>query len=170
MNFILFILAIVFFILYIEEGKKNKKLRHFIDKYFPHNRVTSEAYKLDVDFNKPKSTKQRFSTHSVTQDDILHYQSKKIDKQYLYPRKDLEDKSNYFYGKKVVISGDFENFDDRNEMAGLLWEVGADVDTAIGKYTDILIVGNDPGYSKMEKLDGSDIEIIDETKFLELIN
>src|SRR5690554_4009156 len=90
----------------------------------------------------------------------------KISRKYLYPQKDLADTSNYFYGKKVVITGRFDNFPYRNEMAMMLWEIGADVDTAVSDRTDILIIGNNAGWSKQEKVLEMQTECIDEDIFL----
>lgn len=90
----------------------------------------------------------------------------KISRKFLYPKKEVCDSSNYFYKKKVVITGTFLNFPYRNEMAMMLWEVGADIDTAVTERTDILIIGDNAGWSKQEKVLEMQTECIDEEIFL----
>ncbi|WP_027064563.1 BRCT domain-containing protein [Maribacter sp. Hel_I_7] len=83
-------------------------------------------------------------------EDIAEFKSRKIKSNYLQPRKDLDDKTHFFYGKKVVVTGVFDDFYDRNILVKKLWEVGADVDSGVSKNTKILIIGNSPGPKKMD--------------------
>ncbi len=94
---------------------------------------------------------------------------------------DLESVTNsdtIFYDKKVVISGIFEKFPIRNDLAILLKGYGAKINGSISSKTDIFIVGKDCGEKKMQKVfelkDGDvDILIIEEKdlyKKLELID
>ena len=69
-----------------------------------------------------------------------------------------------------MITGQFSSFPFRNEMAMLLWNIGADVDRQIGKYTDFVIVGENPGWKKIELIKLNNIETIDENLFLELFS
>jgi NAD-dependent DNA ligase len=102
-------------------------------------------------------------------DDFFQLKNTKFDSKYLIPRKDLAPNGHLFYGKKVVITGGLESFPFREELAKLLWEVGADIDTAIGKYTDIAIVGNyNVGPKKMEKIIEQGIRIIREKELIEI--
>lgn len=98
--------------------------------------------------------------NAVSYERALELQERKIESKYLYPKKDVEDKSNYFYEKKVVITGIFYDYPDRNDLAKLFWEAGADIDTGIGKSTDCLIVGEDAGPSKLKKAEAQGVEII----------
>lgn len=68
-------------------------------------------------------------------------------------KKDLShaDPNNPFYDRKVVITGEFTQ--NRKCIAQLLKEMGADVDTAITKRTNFVLIGIDPGPKKLEKLD-----------------
>lgn len=68
-------------------------------------------------------------------------------------KKDLEgaDPGNPFYDKKVVITGLFAI--QREELADKLKSMGADIDTSIGVRTDFVLVGEEPGPKKMEKLE-----------------
>lgn len=67
--------------------------------------------------------------------------------------KDLShaDPSNPLYDKKVVITGAFAI--DRIELAQLLKTMGADVNCSISRKTDYVLIGTEPGSSKMKKLD-----------------
>ena len=88
---------------------------------------------------------------------------------------DLEnaDKNSPFYSKKVIITGVFYDI-DRLTIAKIAKEMGADVDTSITKRTNFVIVGAEPGPSKMEKVikynsEGCNIKTLTETDFLEII-
>lgn len=103
----------------------------------------------------------------LTNDDI-RFSIKKIDKMDLIPDFDCTNVNNYFYKKKVVFTGDLRNF-TRQEAAHLLKELGADVNTSISKNTDFVIIGNNPGPSKMEKIGILGLPIISEDDFLKML-
>lgn len=67
-------------------------------------------------------------------------------------QKDLSnaDPNNPFYNKKVVITGVFDV--DREILAKHLKSLGADIDTAISRKTNIVIIGRDAGPAKLAKL------------------
>ena len=82
-------------------------------------------------------------------------------------KKDLSeaDPCNPFYNRKVVITGEFSM--ERKDLAVKLKHMGADIDTGISKKTHFVLVGQNPGPSKMEKLeklihDGFNIRILNE--------
>ena len=68
-------------------------------------------------------------------------------------KKDLTcaDPNNPFYDRKVVITGVFNI--ERQKLANLLKEMGADIDKAVGSKTNYLIIGEEPGPSKLKKFD-----------------
>lgn len=68
-------------------------------------------------------------------------------------KKDLSqaDPNNPFYDRKVVITGDFSQ--ERKQLGISLKRMGADVNTAISKKTNYVLIGTNPGPSKMEQLD-----------------
>ena len=97
----------------------------------------------------------------------------KITGDLLRPNLDVEDKDNPFYSKKVVLTGILDNL-PREEAAKILKSKGADIDTGVTKRTKYVIVGKGAGPSKLKKVDdfnskGSDIEILNEATFLEMI-
>ena len=71
--------------------------------------------------------------------------------------------NNPFYDKKVVITGIFQY--DRNYIAEILKKNGADINTSISRKTNMVLVGDEPGPKKIEKiqellLEGYDIKLI----------
>lgn len=164
---IIIVLAIVIVYLYNLNDQKIKT----IEKLNSEINYLRKKYTDKYDDFTPIITEHKKKTGKETgysQEDIMSFSLKKIDREYLYPKKDLEDKTHFFYDKKVVITGDFNHFQDRNEMARLLWEVGADVDTGIGKNTQVLVVGDNPGPSKMMTAEDMNLEIVTENEFFKL--
>lgn len=83
-------------------------------------------------------------------------------------------KDSFFYNKKVVFTGILSKI-SRKEAASKIKLMGADIDTSISKNTNFIILGDKPGPVKMKKVrnlisSGISIEIIDENKFLDIIN
>lgn len=68
-------------------------------------------------------------------------------------KKDLScaDPNNPFYDRKVVITGVFNI--DRQELAKILKGMGADIDTGVSCRTNYLLIGEEPGPSKLRKFD-----------------
>lgn len=93
----------------------------------------------------------------------------------LFPEFDtVTNKNNPFYKKKVVISGLYDRWPDRNDLAALLKELGADLDISVGKYTNILCVGRGCGPVKLKKMQelidaGKDAQILRENEIIRLI-
>jgi len=71
-------------------------------------------------------------------------------------------------GKNFVITGTLETM-KRDEAKQRLLELGAKVSGSVSKKTDYVIAGSDPG-SKAEKARRLEVEILDESTFLTLIN
>jgi DNA polymerase-3 subunit epsilon len=87
----------------------------------------------------------------------------------------VENKNNHFYDKKVVISGVFDQYPVREELALLLKNYGADINTSISRKTNIFIVGMDYGSSKMKKVielkeEGYDIEILEHLQLYDILD
>ena len=68
-------------------------------------------------------------------------------------KKDLScaDPNNPFYDRKVVITGVFNI--ERQELAKILKAMGADIDTGVSNKTNYLLIGEEPGPSKLRKFD-----------------
>ncbi len=82
-----------------------------------------------------------------------------------YPNIRVE--SNFFTGKKIVLTGALDNF-SRGDLTKKLQDLGADVVSSVSKNTDLVIAGNDAG-SKLAKAQSLNIDIINEEKLLELL-
>jgi DNA polymerase-3 subunit epsilon len=138
---------------------------NFIEKGINLKDYKKSISDIQINSEKPQRTKNNH--------DFESFSDKKISSETLIQNLDVEDTDNYFYNKKVVITGSF--LMERQEIAELLQSKGADVNTSISKKTNIVIVGENPGPSKMEKIEtlqeqGFDIEIMDEDEFLSKID
>lgn len=105
--------------------------------------------------------------HVPIKNDAL-YSEKKIEKIDLVPDFEHADSDSFFFRKKVVFTGDLVNF-TRAEAAHRIKLLGADVNTAISKKTDFVIIGRNPGPSKMEKIKTLQIRMITEDDFLKML-
>ena len=88
---------------------------------------------------------------------------------------EIENKDTIFFQKKVVITGTFCNYPDRDELGSILKSFGADMNTTISGKTDIVIVGEGAGPSKLRKIQelkdkGKDIRMIYEKELCEIMN
>ena len=116
--------------------------------------------------NSPERTKRKES--SFGWEVLAQYSTKVFDSDLKVPNLDIEDKSHLFYGKKIVITGVFENFGRRQVMAKMIKDVGGDNNTTISKKTDYVVVGEKAGPSKMKKIKEYNIKTINEDEFLNL--
>ncbi len=98
-----------------------------------------------------------------------------IEKRLLFPEfETVTNKDNPFFQKKVVISGTFDYWPDRNDLAIKMQSLGADIDRGVGKYTQILCAGHGCGPSKKQQMqdliaNGKDAKILNEQQIIELL-
>lgn len=83
-------------------------------------------------------------------------------------------KNNPFFGKKIVITGVFNSF-SREGLSDILISYGAFRINRISSKTDMLIMGMDPGPSKLDKVvemqnEGANISIINESSLLKMLD
>lgn len=98
------------------------------------------------------------------------FASKKINSSLIYPTEKPKYENHYFYSKKVVITGEFNAFPkQRNKLAQILFDCGADINTSISKNTDLVLVGTGAGPKKMEKINALSIAVMNEEELLALI-
>lgn len=111
-------------------------------------------------------------------DDVFgQLRAKKIDRDILDPLDD-EQISNWntpFFHARTVITGVFGRYPNRNDLARMLRELGADINTAISKKTDIVVIGDGAGPAKIKKIQdlrdqGYDIRIIYEPELIEILS
>ena len=74
------------------------------------------------------------------------------------------DESNYFFNKRVVLTGTLEKY-GRKEATELLENLGAHVSSSVSKVTDIVIAGEEAG-SKLDKANKLGIQVMTEDEFL----
>lgn len=111
-----------------------------------------------------------------------HTVSRAIDIKAIQPDSVDIDEDNFFYGKHVVFTGKLERMSRKNAMQ-IIVNLGGILDNSVAKTTNYLILGNNDynailkgekssKHKKAEKLkmDGQDIEIIDELTFYDLLN
>lgn len=103
--------------------------------------------------------------------------STKITGELLKPLNSAEvlNKKTPFYNKKVVVSGTYSKWPDRKDLAQILKDHGADIDSKIGPNTDFLCAGKGVGPKKIKDMknkinEGRGGQIIEEDKILEFLN
>ena len=114
----------------------------------------------------PKS-REVINTQNLNKNDLIKLQGRKIDGKFKV-KKEVVDKSHIFFDKKVVITGEFPSFNNRNELAEMLQNVGADVNSTISSKTDYVIVGQKAGPKKLELIKKYQIKTINEHEFIKL--
>tara|TARA_R110002124_G_scaffold148927_2_gene314582 strand:+ start:2852 stop:3550 length:699 start_codon:yes stop_codon:yes gene_type:complete len=97
-----------------------------------------------------------------------YFESKVIDSELKTPNFDIEDKSHLFYRKSVVITGTFEKYPKRDKMAELIKSVGGNNNGSISRKTDFVIVGDNAGPKKLEKIEEYGIKVFNECEFIDL--
>lgn len=114
----------------------------------------------------PKS-REVLDINNLGKTDIIKLLDNKIEGKFK-EKINVEDKSHLFYNKKVVITGEFPSFENRNIIAEMLQNVGADVNGSISQKTDFVIVGQKAGPKKMELIEKYGIKTFSEHDFIKL--
>lgn len=83
-------------------------------------------------------------------------------------------KDTIFYGAKVVITGVFEHYPDRDELAAALQELGAKVNGSLSRKTTHLVLGKEGGPKKIEKYrelrdEGYKIRVVKEVELINIL-
>lgn len=82
----------------------------------------------------------------------INFEHKRIDNHlFIKDLNNVKDKDNPFFDRRVVITGDFEIH--RKELAKKLKSMGADINSSISKQTNFVIIGKNPGPSKMNTIE-----------------
>lgn len=74
------------------------------------------------------------------------------------------DESNYFFNKRIVLTGTLEKY-GRKEATELLENLGAHVSGSVSKLTDIVVAGSEAG-SKLDKANKLGIQVMNEDEFI----
>ncbi|MBQ3048073.1 MAG: NAD-dependent DNA ligase LigA [Clostridia bacterium] len=77
------------------------------------------------------------------------------------------DENNFFYNKKVVLTGTLDNY-KRNDASKIIEDLGGIIVGSVSKNTDVVLAGSDAG-SKLQKAQSLNIKVISEQEFVELI-
>ena len=77
------------------------------------------------------------------------------------------DENNFFFNKKVVLTGTLENY-GRKEATEILENLGAHVSSSVSKVTDIVIYGSEAG-SKLDKAIRFKVRTMDEEEFMKML-
>lgn len=125
------------------------------------------SFVLDENF-QPTIKKEK----TTVRKDIFreNFDNKKIDSLLVTPSATPKYENHYFYSKKVVITGEFDAFPkQRNKLAQILFDCGADINTAISKKTDLVLIGTGAGPKKLEQITTLNIMTMQEAELIELI-
>lgn len=77
------------------------------------------------------------------------------------------DETNFFFGKKFVLTGSLENF-TRSEAGQIIENNGGQTSSSVSKNTDYVLYGQEAG-SKLDKARALNIPLIDENTFMEKV-
>ena len=167
-------------------------------KELSHHRLTDMSNYLEISRNEHRSKsdclctkelydciKEKMKNDGLKIDDIFakrNYSSKNIDIHAIKPDNIEIDEDNFFYNKHCVFTGKLEKMIRKDAMQ-LVVNVGGILDNSVTKKTNYLILGNNDYCSSIKdgksskhkkaekyKLEGQDIEIIDEDTFYNLFN
>ncbi len=118
---------------------------------------------------KTKNQGNRKKRPNLEAEDIVYFKSNKIHPFFKKKNEGLLEEGHSLQNSKIVITGNFEHFSNRNELASWLWEVGVKIDTGVSPKTDFLLVGSlTPGGSKIEKAQKLRTKILSEADVLSL--
>lgn len=78
------------------------------------------------------------------------------------------DTSNFFYGKKFVLTGTLEHY-KRDDASKIIEENGGSVSSSVSKNTDYVLYGLEAG-SKLDKAQALGVKLMTEEEFISLIN
>ncbi|MBL4909296.1 MAG: hypothetical protein JKX78_04600 [Alteromonadaceae bacterium] len=82
----------------------------------------------------------------------------------------LENPSIDWESENIVLSGKFENYDTRDELAEELIDYGSNVQSSISKKTTLLITGSKVGASKLKKATDLNIRVITESELMQFMD
>ena len=104
------------------------------------------------------------------------YSDRRISKEtYSVPSDDeIINKETIFYKSNCVITGVFDAWDTREELAALLRSLGADINSSISGKTTIVVAGSDAGPKKLQDVEarqakGQGITLLDEDQLLDIL-
>lgn len=150
-----------------QENKKSdvlqEKLLHLeADFEYLISKRNKNLYELELPkvlLNKSKSV------GAIITSEMMSLRSEKLPKTLLAPRERLADRANYFYGRHIVIAGDFDLYPSTTEIATWLWEIGATIETSLSPQTHYFLVGKAVDVKRLRIAKVLEVTIIDEAFF-----
>lgn len=122
-------------------------------------------------------TEINISMRKVRRPSIEVRENSHLDSDTLKPlsTEEVDNPNTPFFGKKIVITGQFLAFPKRDVLGKLLKQYGADMNTAISKKTDIVIMGYAAGPKKKDlikdlKGQGFPIQVYNEDQLLKVFD
>ncbi|ERK40335.1 exonuclease [Segatella baroniae F0067] len=119
----------------------------------------------------PSKSKQKRTKNNLAITEDLS--GRKISSETLKPleAQDVENPNTPFFQQKIVITGTFDAFPHRDDLGIVLQKYGADINISISRKTNIVIIGEDAGLKKLEKIEmlqeqGYDIKTYSEDELL----
>ena len=103
--------------------------------------------------------------------------AKKYKRSTLDPIEDwkIDNQETPFFHARTVITGVFSAFPNRDELGKRLQALGADINTTISKKTNVVVIGDGAGPSKLKKIeslqaDGCEIRLIYEPELISILS
>lgn len=171
MTIIVVILVFIFIVLLYNKAKQSQESSMYQSEL--NGRGKSQT--LIDDSNLEKSLPEKRTSHAARKayQSLSEYdlEAKRIDRENLFPNEDASD--NLFKGIKVVFTGNLDSI-SRNEASAALSNLGADVNMVISSKTNLVVLGQNAGPKKLERLydlinKGYPIKVIEEADFLLLL-
>jgi len=145
-------------------------------KFTNHHNALSDAYVLAEIFilHKKGYNPVILKSEDSKKNRNVQFSERNISRDLLVPDLDVENKENPFYNKSVVITGLFDCF-SRNDIASKFKSIGANVNASVSKRTNYVIIGEDAGPAKLEKIDklnseGANITLLDQHDLENIFN
>ncbi len=108
---------------------------------------------------------------------ISQFRAKRYERSTLDALDDMQikNKETPFFHARTVVTGTFCAYPNRNELGKILQSLGADMNTSISPKTNIVVIGDGAGPSKLKKIEdlrasGVDIRIIYEPELVEILS
>lgn len=148
-----------------------KKYEH-LQKYL--KSVKNECFEDLIDIYKEVSKTPRKKEGETRTDigfeDLQYFERNKIDvSKNKVELETIENKEHKLFNKSVVITGEFGGIENRNDLIPMLNDIGAVIKSTVSGKTDFLIIGNEPGPSKLAKAIDLGIPLITEEELYSLL-
>jgi NAD-dependent DNA ligase len=149
-----------------------KRYSHF-SEYIPYFKELSFNLSLSLlnKFVRPKAKKRKAANPNFNFEDKPSLELKTVSPELRNPDlNDVINKGHIFYDKNIVITGTFESYPVRNDMAEIIFSVGGKTKSSVNKLTDYVVLGENAGPSKIKIIEDLNIKTINEKEFLDIFD